>query len=42
VGEDSSPAHGDDLLAAFAELICRDSSELAPALLGRFEAKSTT
>jgi beta-phosphoglucomutase-like phosphatase (HAD superfamily) len=28
------PAHADDLLAAGADLICRDSSELATALLG--------
>jgi HAD superfamily hydrolase (TIGR01509 family) len=32
------PAHGDDLLAAGADLICRDSSELATALRG--EARS--
>jgi len=37
------PAHGDDLLAAGADLICRDSSELAKALLGvtRIEASTT-
>jgi hypothetical protein len=37
------PAHGDDLVAAGADLICRDSLELAKALLGvtRIEAGTT-
>ena len=37
------PAHGDDLLAAGADLLCRNSLELAKALLGmtRIEASTT-
>jgi beta-phosphoglucomutase-like phosphatase (HAD superfamily) len=34
-------AHGDDLLAAGADLICRDSSELALALLGTAGSETT-